>query len=262
MPSQYSGDPATPYSGSPGAPAPYSSGPPASHSGGPSAAPGYQQGPGTSQYQQYLGGPASPPGYQQFLGGPAAPPQGYGGFPPPQAPPPGYGPPGYGPPGAFGPPGTAPVGYLQTSGRPYAGDAPGFGPVILFTAIFGILGALSASRRARRAREMGAPTQKYWVAFGLTLLAQWLLFGIIQLATSGGEAVTSTSLEQSIVREGDFVDRSGAPVTVTGATCVATDVDSDGAGRYDCMLDFNAGGSQAFEVTADASGTWVTKNPA
>ncbi|WP_433795057.1 hypothetical protein [Actinoplanes sp. CA-252034] len=69
---------------------------------------------------------------------------------------------------------------------------PGVGPVVAFTAIFGLFGAISAARRSSKARNAGFPTNKYWVTFGITLAVVWAVGGIIGAMTSMGAAKSAT----------------------------------------------------------------------
>jgi hypothetical protein len=69
---------------------------------------------------------------------------------------------------------------------------PGVGPVIAFTAIFGVFGAISAARRSSKAKNAGFPTNKYWVTFGITLAVVWAVGGIIGAISSIGAAKSTT----------------------------------------------------------------------
>ncbi|MEU4238242.1 hypothetical protein [Actinoplanes sp. NPDC026619] len=48
-----------------------------------------------------------------------------------------------------------------------AGPGPAIWPVILWTSLFGLFGAISAAGRARTAAALGLPG-KYWIAFAAT----------------------------------------------------------------------------------------------
>lgn len=159
--------------------------------------------------------------------------------------------------------------YASPGQRPFGGgypaplEAPGVGPVVAFTALFGLWGAISAWRRARRAEAAGLPGGRYWTAFGVTLVVSWVVWTIVGVALavvvpSPTSPVSATWLQDSIVREGDFKDGSGAAATVRSALCTAGDVDADGAGAYRCLVDFGDGQRQSYEVTVDANGRWVT----
>ena len=82
--------------------------------------------------------------------------------------------------GGYGPAGGGMPGYLQPygpGGGPI-GKGPGVGPVVGFTFFFGAFGAISAARRAERARAVGDSTGKYWIAFGATLAGCWVVGAI------------------------------------------------------------------------------------
>jgi hypothetical protein len=161
-------------------------------------------------------------------------------------------------------PGLAPAGPPTV--HP-AGQAPGVGPVILFTALFGVLGAISASNRAKKAAAVGAPTRPYWLAFVATLAVELVLFviltilvlaGAITIAATAG-TVTSSSLESSIVQTSEFKSADGSTVLrAVKATCTASQVDPDGVGTYRCMIDFADQSRQSYVVTVDSSGNWIT----
>ncbi len=153
--------------------------------------------------------------------------------------------------------------------------APGVGPVIAFTLIFGAFGAISAGNRAARAKAMGLPTRPYWAAFnwtfGLSALASVLIslvffFGLLGFLAaippaaedSGSAGTVSVSwLEESIVSQGEFTDAEGAALSPTQATCAGVNVGDTGAGTYKCMIDFADGSRRTVEVISDSSGRWV-----
>lgn len=84
--------------------------------------------------------------------------------------------------------------------------------------LFGAFGAISAARRAGRARAIGVSGDRYWKAFGLTFvlsnvatLLAWAMFlGVAYMLNSGPEAdrsantITADRLEQSIGDYGDY----------------------------------------------------------
>ncbi|MFF5083269.1 hypothetical protein ACFY36_40015 [Actinoplanes sp. NPDC000266] len=203
-------------------------------------------------------------------GGPGAPAYGHGapggverGYTQAAAPPGGYAGPAY--------PGYAPPGYQQT--MPYnsgygatrslmsAGKPPGLGWVIVGTAVIGGLGAFIASNKAKKAAAVGVAATRYWVAFGVTLGLTWVL-SIVCYFTFGGVdgRLTRAQLEKSLVAEAALTDDNGFAVNATDATCVAASVDSRGAGTYQCLIEFENGLRQSYQVTADSHGRWVTSN--
>lgn len=158
--------------------------------------------------------------------------------------------------------------YVGGPGMPYPSQdqqqlgwerPPGIGPVIVFTALFGFFGAISAARRSARARALGAPGQRYWIAFAGTLAGCWVLgltLAVVMLSAFSSVSSAST-LEREIVTNGDFTDGTDK-ATPKAATCAALQVDSDGAGTYRCMVDFAEGVRTSYEVTVSPDGTWVT----
>lgn len=100
---------------------------------------------------------------------------------------------------------------------------PGIGPVIAFTAIFGVFGAISAARRSGKAKRAGFPTNKYWVTFGITLAVVWAVGGIIGAISSIGAAKSTTSPVTAAAATVAPTTPSAAPTTVAAAV-PATDV--------------------------------------
>jgi hypothetical protein len=233
--------PAAPAGFPPAAPAGF---PPAAPAGFPPAAPAGFPPATPADYQ-----PAAPAGFPS-----AAPVQ------PPAAGTPGY----YGPAG-----GVTPAGFVMPGG-----EAPGIGMVVAITALFGLFGLIPASGRAKKARALGLPTAKYWIAFGATTAANFvvgifLLIGMLSAMAAGAAAVaaadeTATSpkitagwLEKSIVKDGDFKDEAGDDSKPTSATCAPISVDESGVGAWRCMVDFGKD-REGFQVSVGADGRWVT----
>jgi hypothetical protein len=171
-------------------------------------------------------------------------------------------------PGGYGPAGPGTPGYLQPYG-PAAGPSgrgPGVGPVVGITFFFGPFGAISAARRAERARAVGDSTGKYWIAFGATLVGCWVLGAILailsiamNIAGDGTASKTSTTiaLQQSIVQQGTFPDATGRVIKVTAATCVATAlVPNSNWGTYTCTLGLVDGTKDKVVVSVDSGGKW------
>jgi hypothetical protein len=99
---------------------------------------------------------------------------------------------------------------------------PGVGPVIAFTAIFGLFGAISAARRSSKAKRAGFPTNKYWVTFGITLAVVWAVGGIIG-ALNAMSATKSTTPPVTAAIATTQPTVSAAPSTAAAAV-PATDV--------------------------------------
>jgi hypothetical protein len=155
----------------------------------------YQQPAQTGNGQQYS---ATPPSAGQYTSAAPQPPPPYG-QPAPQAlnqgtyaqmpyqqsPPaqPPYG--GYNGSGYYGPAGG--VAYTAPTSQ-----APGIGMIIAVTALFGLLGLIPTTRRAKKAQALGLSGGKYWKTFGATLAATWVFFIILSIATSGSNNSTAT----------------------------------------------------------------------
>jgi hypothetical protein len=172
-------------------------------------------------------------------------------------------------PAGYGPAGNGMPGYLQPYGPPArpSGKGPGIGPVIGFTFFFGPFGAISAARRAERARTVGDRTGKYWIAFGATLVGCWVLIAILAIlvfamsvAADGTSSKTTTAVElqQSIVQQGTFTDAAGKTLKVRTATCAAQALapNGNGVGTYTCALGLADGTKDTVLVSLDSNGRW------
>jgi hypothetical protein len=242
--------------------------------------PSYQPAVAPVAYPETAYSPAVPtPAYQEPAYPQAAPPPAYQeqAAPQPAYPQPGYGQAAFTPgvaaaPGAYPGQGypAAPGGYPGMPGYGQQFDylaapikLPAVWPVVGFTFLLWPVGAVSAARRAKRAKAAGVSGSRYWIAFVATIVVTWaaafaigVAMGIAQAATE--PAITSGWLEASIVEHGDFKDKSGKAIKASAATCTAFKVDGDGAGSYRCMIDFSNKTRQTFEVTVDGTGRWVT----
>ncbi|XVV16398.1 hypothetical protein ACQP2X_19150 [Actinoplanes sp. CA-131856] len=167
---------------------------------------------------------------------------------------PGYAQPGY-------PPPPYNSGYGATRSLMSTGKPPGLGWVIVGTAVIGGLGAFIASNKAKKAAAVGVAATRYWVAFGVTLALTWVLSIVCYFTIGGPEGrLTRAQLEKSLVAGAALTDDNGFAINATDATCVAASVDSRGAGTYQCLIEFENGARQSYQVTADSHGRWVTSN--
>jgi len=91
--------------------------------------------------------------------------------------------PGYAVPPSYPMPGYAGYGTYQMRGLP-----PAVWPVVVFTFLFGILGIISAARRAGKAQAMGAPSGRYWGTFAGTLVGSWVLWVVIYVMLAAAAA--------------------------------------------------------------------------
>jgi hypothetical protein len=170
--------------------------------------------------------------------------------------------PGYSPPG-YAPPGYAPPGYMyapwQYGAPPNPPKRPTVWPVVVWTLVIGIFGAIPAAIRFGRARASGFPAARYWGAFAATFGA-WLIV-IVTIAVAASRPVpsvmTTTQLDTDLVQSGDWKTALGTSATATSAICVTDHVAQNGAGTYRCVVDFTDGSRESILVTVDDSGTYV-----
>jgi hypothetical protein len=177
----------------------------------------------------------------------------------------GYSPDSYRAPAPAYPPGYAPPPvYLATPGQFRDEDPPSVWPVVLFTVLFGVFGAISAGRRARRAKAMGASQGRYWGVFGgilggqvvLSLIA-FVMLVLLGVSVSASSVMTPDRLADRIVAQGQFRTADGQTLTPSGAQCAATEVDIRGVGDYRCVVDFDASTQKSYTVTVGPGGRWV-----
>jgi hypothetical protein len=147
---------------------------------------------------------------------------------------------------------------MYSAGRP---TPPAVWPVAVFTLLFGVLGSISAGRRAAQARRGRNGTAPYWITFGVALAAGSFLSFVVAVAvvlpviTTVQEADAVSSLQQNLVKDGQLPKKAG--ITATSARCTAVDVrGSDGQRDYSCLLKLDNGKNRGIEVTADRSGDW------
>ncbi|UQU63409.1 hypothetical protein COUCH_31025 [Couchioplanes caeruleus] len=226
---------------------------------------------------------AEPPGYAE----PAdyASPAGYA-VPPSYAAPAGYGAqtPTYPPPAAYptappwAPPSPAPetpepvvpvaaphvggllVPYPEEMQKAPRAQAPALWPVAVFTFLFGVLGAISAARRADQARRGRNGTAPYWVTFVAMLVVSsffWIVTGFavgVPAYLEVREGATVKVLQENVVSDGQLAK---ANISATDADCrAAGDRRPDGTRDYLCQLTLSDGRTGQVMVTADEHGDW------
>jgi len=139
-------------------------------------------------------------------------------------------------------------------------QAPAVWPVAVFTMLFGVLGSVSAKRRADQARRTRNSTAPYWIAFLISVAAGafcWFVFAAVVIVPMLAEIRETNSLEavqRNVVADGRLKD---ARIAVTAAQCRAM-TDRDGAGMRDylCQLTLEGGRTGSLALTADESGQW------
>jgi hypothetical protein len=177
---------------------------------------------------------------------------------PPWATPPPAGPAAYPP---YAPYGQLLVPYpeeMQNAARP---QPPSWWPVVAWTFIFGIFGAVAASRRADRARRGRNSVAPYWVAWAVTLAVGGVLWlaGVavgVPVYLNWREDMVTDVVASNLVHDGRLAET--AEVTATKAACDPVGPrDPAGQRRYDCTLTLQDGRTAALTVTADADGVWT-----
>ena len=134
---------------------------------------------------------------------------------------------------------------------------PSWWPVVVWTFFFGVLGAVSASRRAARARRGRNSAAPYWVAWGVTVAAGAALAAGVVAAGVPAYLDYREGAVTKVVQERLRTDaQAGAPVT--SVTCEPVGPrDAAGDRRYDCLLATEDGRTGSVTVTADADGNWT-----
>jgi len=148
---------------------------------------------------------------------------------------------------------------MHNAGRP---RPPAVWPVAVFTIFFGILGAVSASRRATRARHGRNSTAPYWLTWVITLVARALLVFVVTtmvvqpFVADRRETTAVEALQHNLVSDGTLTRTVG--VKATTATCTAIGPRAaDGTREYSCLLKLDNGKTGTVGVTADRAGTWT-----
>jgi hypothetical protein len=130
---------------------------------------------------------------------------------------------------------------------------PSWIPVVIWTFFFGPLGAISAARRAAKARRGRNDRHPYWIAFGATMgagLAAWAIAAAfwVPVYLDFREDVVTKAVESSMTEAGEGV---------TATACRPTgDRAADGLRGYDCKVSLANGRTGDVRVQADADGHW------
>jgi hypothetical protein len=147
---------------------------------------------------------------------------------------------------------------MRNAARP---TPPAWWPVAIWTFFFGILGAISAARRADRARRGGNGTAPYWITWAVTMavsavLGATLAFVAYPAVRAGAEAKVTAEVETKMRTDGQLTTLLGV-----GATAVNCDPvgprDSGGIRAYDCALTLEDERTGTLTVTADADANWT-----
>jgi hypothetical protein len=139
--------------------------------------------------------------------------------------------------------------------------APAWWPVVVLTMISGLLGLISASRRAARARRGRNSVAPYWIAFATSFVASLSLGVVLQPAVTAAwqdfrEAAHTKAVERNLVFDGRLKQTNR--VTVTSARCEPVgERGADDLRRYTCLLRLDGGGTGTVDLTADSAGVWT-----
>lgn len=138
---------------------------------------------------------------------------------------------------------------------------PAWWPVVIWTFFFGILGIVSAARRANQARRVRNSPAPYWIAWGLTMaVTAGLSVGAIAVALPAyltyRESAVTKQVQDNIQTDGRLQESAG--VTAATATCDPLGPrDSGGTRLYDCVLALEDGRTGSLKVSADSDGNWT-----
>ena len=135
-------------------------------------------------------------------------------------------------------------------------------PVAVFTLLFSVLGAVSASRRANRAKAAGGAAAPYWLTFGIVAVAGFVLSGVVTVAVAipaylaVREEAAVTALQENLVTDGRLA--AEAKLKATAARCDAEGERGDDDRRpYVCVLTLSTKRTGTLHVTADSAGVWA-----
>ncbi len=134
---------------------------------------------------------------------------------------------------------------------------PSWWPVVAWTFFFGFFGAVSAGRRAGRARRGRNSAAPYWVAWGVTLVATAVLGAVVAAVGVPAYLDYREDAVTQVVQEKLQADAQGGGATAATVTCEPDGPrDAGGLRRYDCLLAREDGRTGPFTVIADADGNW------
>ncbi|HET6531585.1 MAG TPA: hypothetical protein VFH03_13390 [Actinoplanes sp.] len=152
------------------------------------------------------------------------------------------------------------VPYPEEMHRAARAEPPSWWPVVGWTALFGVLGAIAAVRRsgqARRGRNSPAP---YWVAFALTLAVMTVLSGIVAAVGVPAYLAARESAVTKVVQENIRTDgqlEQALHTTARTATCEPISERTGGQRRYSCVVSLADGRTGTLTVTGDRDGNWT-----
>ncbi|MEV7625575.1 hypothetical protein [Actinoplanes sp. NPDC089786] len=146
---------------------------------------------------------------------------------------------------------------MRNAARP---TPPRWWPVVIWTFLFGILGAVSAARRANIARRGGNSTAPYWITWAATLAAGAVLWGVAAFAVQPVvlqqlEDGRTTQVEKNIRTDGALKGLIGVDATAVNCDPLSAR-DATGLRLYDCALTLDDGRTGTLVVEADKDSKW------
>ncbi|MEU7908138.1 hypothetical protein [Actinoplanes sp. NPDC049118] len=140
---------------------------------------------------------------------------------------------------------------------------PAVWPVTVFTLLFGVLGVISAGRRAADARRGRNSTAPYWITFLVSLAAAsfiWFVVGSVvvkPLYNDIREGQRLAAVQDAVIHDGQL---QKANITATEAECRAiAERGPDGMREYLCRLTLSDGRNATLTLTADSDGRWESQ---
>jgi hypothetical protein len=141
---------------------------------------------------------------------------------------------------------------IRTAGAP----KPSWVPVVAWTFFFSLLGLISAARRAGKARRAGHPGQPYWIAFGVTWVASFVIWAVaMAIAIPVYLNIRHEAVAKSIA-ENLTAQPAAKGVRISSADCEPLNRKGPGGlDAYSCHVTLSTGADGAVTVLADGDGT-------
>jgi hypothetical protein len=135
-------------------------------------------------------------------------------------------------------------------------------PVAVYTALFGMFGALSASKRAAKARALGASTSKYWATFAVLLILNTFVViclvipVFIPVYMNYRESAQTKVVESRLLTEARTAATAADAPEPTSVECRGDGPFVDGFRTYQCVAYFADDSAQRVTLLADLDGNW------
>jgi hypothetical protein len=146
---------------------------------------------------------------------------------------------------------------LQNAAR---AEPPSWIPVVVWTALFGVFGAIAAAKRAEMARRGRNSPAPFWIAFGVTMVVSALLAAA---TVTVGLPVYLEQREQAMTRQVQSAMVEGPQIATmlrspaTSASCEPLGDRLDGVRPYSCVVALQDGRSVTMRVEGSADGKWT-----